>query len=382
MTLGVASETAGHVSRDTALAGFQVTFGFLEEFVLTFAYRRPTSRSRCKLSSVSRASSTNRRCAPRSEQRWPSIPWRAPRRQQRASCSGHRTGGFASFDEEGWRLAFGLLRRRLQAGRDTRRVLQRTDWPGARNFALRGVAENSAVKPRRRSSLLFGAHHAITDGVGGQVSACPRARACRGEQPDPVPDVDPLIARDLKAQFGGAAKTRFTRAVPPKTQREPLAFVDGCARGRATSPGHGFVVRTVPAEQRKRINPRRFGPSATLNDLLLASMHRAIESWNARRGVTSRRISTFIPFQPSAARMVQRGRVKPAPSAAKSRARATTGRPTKHSSPRSCRRRRRSRWAGGSRRSSTSPLGSCASCPFSCQGSANSWGTEPKTARL
>jgi NRPS condensation-like uncharacterized protein len=142
-------------------------------------------------------------------------------------------------------------------------------------------------------SLLFAAHHAITDGIGGLRFLRSVARAYRGEADSPAP-VDPLKARDLKAQFGGSQSHRAVRAVPPKTRSEPLAFA--AAHGGAPMPGHGFVHRALSAEQRQNFNPRRFGPSVTLNDLLVAATHRVIESWNADHGVRCGRISAFIPF--------------------------------------------------------------------------------------
>jgi len=50
-----------------------------------------------------------------------------------------------------------------------------------------------------------------------------------------------------------------------------------------------------PVNRRRRLNPRRFGPSATQNDLMFAALHLAIESWNAEHGARTGRVSVLVP---------------------------------------------------------------------------------------
>jgi NRPS condensation-like uncharacterized protein len=60
-------------------------------------------------------------------------------------------------------------------------------------------------------------------------------------------------------------------------------------------PGYGFHHVTLPAEPSRRLDPRRFEPSATVNDLLLAALHLAIAEWNARRHHPCDCIAVFMP---------------------------------------------------------------------------------------
>jgi NRPS condensation-like uncharacterized protein len=140
-------------------------------------------------------------------------------------------------------------------------------------------------------SLLLSVNHAIADGIGAFRFLQSVARAYGG-RPDPVPEVDPLAARDLKAQFGGAqARPRETER-PDRTVGAPSLVAP---RGDRDASGYGSCHRALPAEQSRRLKPRRFGPTATPNDLLVAAMHLAIAAWNAEQGRPCGRLSVLVP---------------------------------------------------------------------------------------
>lgn len=137
-------------------------------------------------------------------------------------------------------------------------------------------------------SLLLNVHHAVSDGAGALRLFRSVACAYRGE-PDPIPEVDPLAVRDLRVSFGRSGIPR-PRA---NTPNGPPTFVT--PEGAPGGPGYGYCHRILPAEQRVALEPRRYGPSATLNDLLLAALHRTIDAWNRARGTSSELIKTFVP---------------------------------------------------------------------------------------
>ena len=141
-------------------------------------------------------------------------------------------------------------------------------------------------------SLLLAANHAVTDGIGALRFLHSVARAYSG-RPDPVSAVDPLTARDLEAQFGRSVSGRLGDAGRAQEATGPRSFL--VAEGLDREPGYGFVFAVLSVDQRLRMNPRRIVPTATTNDLLLASLHRAIAAWNADHGRPPRTISTLMP---------------------------------------------------------------------------------------
>jgi NRPS condensation-like uncharacterized protein len=139
---------------------------------------------------------------------------------------------------------------------------------------------------------MLNAHHAVTDGVGALRFLHSAARAYSG-RPDPRPGVDPLLARDPKTCFGATATGRRAKVKSPSTPNGTRAFL--APVGARAGPGFGFVHLTIPAEKAIRLDPRRFEPSASLNDLLQAALHRAIAAWNAHWGYPCDCIAVYMP---------------------------------------------------------------------------------------
>jgi NRPS condensation-like uncharacterized protein len=140
-------------------------------------------------------------------------------------------------------------------------------------------------------SLLLSANHAITDGIGALRFVKSVARAYAGE-PDPVPDVDPLVTRDLRAYFGPGfpRRPRVAREEPPKGQRSRLT-----PDPDAGEPGYGFIHLSLSPERTARLRSRCSLADLTVNDLLLASLHQAIGSWNAGRDVPCGVVASIVP---------------------------------------------------------------------------------------
>jgi NRPS condensation-like uncharacterized protein len=141
-------------------------------------------------------------------------------------------------------------------------------------------------------SVLLGANHAVTDGIGSLRFLHSVARAYSG-RPDPVPPVDPLAVRDPRTFVGSATRRRPPKLESPSSPTGARAFL--APEGARPGSGFGFLHVTLPAEQVRRLDPRRFEPSATVNDLLQAALHLAIAEWNARRHHRCDCIAVFMP---------------------------------------------------------------------------------------
>jgi NRPS condensation-like uncharacterized protein len=141
-------------------------------------------------------------------------------------------------------------------------------------------------------SLLLSANHAVTDGVGALRFLRSVARAYDG-RPDPAPDIDPIAARDLEVQFGRSVADRPRRPDPPDRPKGPCSLIP--PEGPGEGSGYGFVLVALTAEQVGRLNPRRLAQDATLNDLLLAALHRTLDAWCADRGQPCDLISILMP---------------------------------------------------------------------------------------
>jgi NRPS condensation-like uncharacterized protein len=141
-------------------------------------------------------------------------------------------------------------------------------------------------------SLLLSANHTMTDGIGSLRFLHSVARAYSG-QADPVPGVDAVAARDLQAQFGHTVSDRPRNAGRAKPRTGPRTLV--APKGAEREPGYGFLLSALSADQGRRLDPRRLVPAATVNDLLLASLHRTIAAWNANESRPCQTISILMP---------------------------------------------------------------------------------------
>jgi NRPS condensation-like uncharacterized protein len=139
--------------------------------------------------------------------------------------------------------------------------------------------------------LLFSISHVITDGVGSFRFLHSTARAYAG-RPDPILPVDPLSARDLRAQFGGSPGPARNTKHPNSPTHPPDSLV---AEGDLEPSGYGFLHTTLSSEQRQSLQPRLFGPGVTTNDLMMAALHLAIDAWNKGRGKPCDWISVLMP---------------------------------------------------------------------------------------
>ena len=146
----------------------------------------------------------------------------------------------------------------------------------------------------RRDVLMLSANHAAFDGFGCLRVLQSVARAYRGED-DPPPPVELSEARDVvglldaddpttRRNRGRSLRDKAADLVRPPTPLAP----DG---GRDV-PGYGFHHVALSEEATARLSDAE----ATVNDLLVAALHLAIDGWNAERHVRSGRIGVLVPM--------------------------------------------------------------------------------------
>jgi NRPS condensation-like uncharacterized protein len=145
-------------------------------------------------------------------------------------------------------------------------------------------------------SLILNLRHAAGDGISAARLMASVLRAYAGE-PDPVPSIDPLAARDIGALAGASARERIARAraLVAHLARSALpparVAPDG---GNPGLPGYGFELLALePPELETVMGLRREG--ATVNDVLLAALAMAIKRWNEDHGSDVGRVALMMP---------------------------------------------------------------------------------------
>lgn len=146
--------------------------------------------------------------------------------------------------------------------------------------------------------LMLALNHAATDGFGGLRLLRSIARAYR-DVPDPVPENGSAEDRTLPARLGEAGtSTRLRRnlalaerlrdvAAPP-ARLAPAVETDAPA-------DHGYGLHHVVLDQdRTRRLTNRHRPGS-VNDVLLAALHLAVDDWNARHQTPCRRVTVMTP---------------------------------------------------------------------------------------
>ncbi len=145
--------------------------------------------------------------------------------------------------------------------------------------------------------LMLHARHAATDGIGALRFLRSVVRAYAGE-PDPLPPVEPLSVRDLRQQLAAHSYPEQLARWEALMRAQAEAWWAPPARvasdGVRATPGYGFVHLQLSAEETPRLEWRR-EVGGTLNDLLLAALHLAIDRWNRAHGQPAHRISTYVP---------------------------------------------------------------------------------------
>jgi NRPS condensation-like uncharacterized protein len=143
--------------------------------------------------------------------------------------------------------------------------------------------------------LLLNANHAAFDGFGCVRLLRSLARAYTGV-PDPLPDVELAEARDLGRLLGAhdpEARARRLEALRDKLRdlvRPPARIA---ADGGVEEPGYRILHLSLSADGTARLGD--VGLPGTVNDLLMAALHLAVDGWNAEHGAPCGRVSVLMP---------------------------------------------------------------------------------------
>lgn len=144
--------------------------------------------------------------------------------------------------------------------------------------------------------LLLSHSHVAADGVGGMRLLRTICSAYRGEPlgtdgvdletaHEAIDDLRPSSVTDRLGLLGAAAGHLRNTVEPPSR----LAAADG-----ADGSSWGFVHRRVPDDLASRLVGDR-PDGVSVNDVLLAALHLAVDRWNADRGDPAGKISLMMP---------------------------------------------------------------------------------------
>lgn len=140
-------------------------------------------------------------------------------------------------------------------------------------------------------------HHAAGDGLSAVRLMASIARAYSGEE-DPVPALDALAVRDVRAIFGaGSVKERITRGRAaleyiPRWVATPARIAP---QGHSDRRGYGFELLRFEPDEVEELLALRTG-KATVNDVLLAGLAVAVHRWNEQHGASSGAVYLMMPI--------------------------------------------------------------------------------------
>jgi NRPS condensation-like uncharacterized protein len=143
--------------------------------------------------------------------------------------------------------------------------------------------------------LLLNANHAAFDGFGCVRLLQSVARIYTG-QADPLPDVDLSDARDVERHLGTddeRVKAERFAAIAEKlrdTVRPPARIAPD---GGEDESGYRIVHRSLSAEGTKQLADADVPGS--VNDVLMAALHLAVDAWNRDHGTSAERIGVLMP---------------------------------------------------------------------------------------
>ncbi len=144
--------------------------------------------------------------------------------------------------------------------------------------------------------LMLNVNHAAMDGFGALRVLRSIAAAYSGT-PDAIPAMDFLEARNLPGQLKAHTfKVRVRRQLELATRLRDLVAPPArvTAEGADDEAGYGFVHSQLNEAQTEALVRAR-GEGATVNDVLLAALHLAIDNWNAQHGAPCGRIGVLVP---------------------------------------------------------------------------------------
>lgn len=129
--------------------------------------------------------------------------------------------------------------------------------------------------------VLLSVNHAAFDGVAAVRLLQSMSRAYAGKD-DPLPTVDPLTTRGVFDDPGEQRRTSDTPSLPKRSAR--LAPTRS-----ATDAGFGILHLDLA------VDDLRSGTDATINDVLLAGVHSAVDKWNRLHSARCEDVGVMVP---------------------------------------------------------------------------------------
>lgn len=143
--------------------------------------------------------------------------------------------------------------------------------------------------------VMFNVNHAATDGFGALRVLESVARAYAGE-PDPEPQVGFLESRELPMRLTLVdAPTKVRRWLVLLGRLGDLVAPPARLAPDGASANTGYGLHHLSLSRRQTSALERGRRNGTVNDVLLATLHRAIAGWNAEHGVRTGRIGVLVP---------------------------------------------------------------------------------------
>ncbi|MEA2932249.1 MAG: hypothetical protein QOI56_1034 [Actinomycetota bacterium] len=143
--------------------------------------------------------------------------------------------------------------------------------------------------------LMLNVNHAAMDGFGALRVVRSLARAYRGDA-DPAADPDFLEARQVPARLADADfRTKVGRGLALAEKVRDLVVPPARLAPEGASGGAGYGFHQVclsPSGTQAVLDHDHPG---TVNDLLVAALHRTIGEWNAGHGVRRGRVGVLVP---------------------------------------------------------------------------------------
>ena len=145
--------------------------------------------------------------------------------------------------------------------------------------------------------ILLATSHIVADGVGAVRLMQTIARTYQGEPdaPDPLPlaearDVGSFLAPKTRSEKWARELELMRRLHEALASPSRIAAVGGVNRG-----GFGFVFRAFDIGEATPGLVQR-PPDTTINDVLVAALHRTVQSWNTQHNAPSERIGVMMPI--------------------------------------------------------------------------------------
>ncbi len=135
--------------------------------------------------------------------------------------------------------------------------------------------------------VMLNLHHALADGLSGLSILRSVATAYAGQPLGPEGAAETV-------EVPVAAGWRWARTVLGELRGAVARYAHVVPDGGADRGGYGFHHRSLTPEQTKAVVDRAKG-GPTVNDLLVAALHRVVERWNAEHHVPTGRIGVLVP---------------------------------------------------------------------------------------